>query len=512
MQATITATMPSKPPSLRANVVANFLGRISGMLLGILFTPLYIHFLGIEAYGLIGFYLTLQGSMTFLEMGLSRACNRELARYSGQGEAGFHPMRVTLRTLDWVYWLVGLAIGGGITLLAPWIANSWLSSTAYSSEAMQKIVILMGWVIALRWPIGLYQGALMGMQRHVRMNLAQVGLSLLAGGGAVLVLWQFEASIQAFFQWQLVAVLTGALLFFTLSWQALPKAVQHANFSWAVLRHIYRFAAGVGLNAVIGTILSQADKLILSGLLPLKQFAYYALASLIAQTIAMAADAVSNAAFPRFSQMVGAKAPVEQISGLYHLTSQSVAVMIVPFALALAFFAEPALFVYSGDNEIARNTASILTILVIAKLLHASMIVPYALQLAYGWVRLSLYINIASVIWFIPALYLLSEQFGPEGAALAWLAVALGYVLIGIPLMHRTLLPDEALHWLRHSMIQPIVLVSVLLLLAKQIPLQGNRWLLGGELLAIGSAIILFAALTTQQVRNKILNVVKHKT
>ncbi len=75
-------------PRLRTNVFANFLGRFSGLTLGLLFTPLYIHYLGIEAYGLIGFYLTLQGSMTFLEMGLSRACNREISRLSGQGKAG----------------------------------------------------------------------------------------------------------------------------------------------------------------------------------------------------------------------------------------------------------------------------------------------------------------------------------------------------------------------------------------------------------------------------------------
>jgi len=498
-----------KSPSLRVNVVANFLGRISGMLLRILFTPLYLHFLGIEAYGLIGFYLTLQGSMTFLEMGLSRACNRELARYSGQGEVGFLPMRITMRTLEWIYWLVGLAIGGGFTLLAPWVAHSWLSSTAFSPEAREQVVIMMAWVVALRWPIGLYQGALMGMQHHVWMNMAQVGLSLLTGAGAVLVLWQLENSIQAFFKWHLVASSSGVMIFAILAWHSLPKVKEPCHFSWAVVQHIYRFAAGVGVNAVLGTILRQADKIILSGLLPLKQFAYYALASLIAQSVAMVASAVSNAVFPRFSQMVGAKVPVEKISHLYHLTSQLVAVLIVPFALALAFFAEPALFVYSGDREIARNTASILAILVVAKWLHTSMLVPYALQLAYGWVRLSLYMNIASVIWFIPALYLLTERIGPEGAALAWLGVTLGYVFFGIPLMHRTLLLSEAWQWAKSSIIQPLLLVVGLLMMAKQIPLSDQRWLLGGELIAIGSITLILTALLNKQVRDRILNILK---
>jgi len=511
MQAKVPTSTLMKPPSMRVNVTANFLGQISGVLLGLLFTPLYIHFLGIEAYGLIGFYLTLQGSMTFLEMGLGRACNRELARYSGQGEVGHHLMRVTLRTLEWVYWLVGLTIGTSITLLSPWIAHHWLDSTVYSPAAIQQIVTLMGWVIALRWPVGLYKGALMGMQRHVRLNMAQVGLSLLSGGGAVLVLWQIEASIQAFFEWQLITTSVGVVLFSGQAWYSVPKAAGRARFSWSVLRHIYRFSAGVGLNEVFGTILRQADKLILSGILPLKQFAYYALASLIAPSVAMAADAFSNAVFPRFSQMVGANIKVEKISHLYHLTSQSIAVLIVPFGLALAFFSEQALFVYSGDHEIAHNTASILVILVIAKLLHASMIVPYALQLAYGWVRLSLYINIASVIWLIPALILLSERFGPEGAALAWLGVTIGYTLIGMPLMHRKLLPGEAGRWYRQALIYPVALVSGLLLLAKQMPLIENRWLLGGELISIGCTALLLTAMANRQVRERILNIIKKR-
>jgi len=73
----------------------------------ILFTPFYLHFLGVEAYGLIGFYLTLQGSMNVFEMGLGRACSRELARYSAQGRVAIMPMCNTLRTLEWVYWLEG---------------------------------------------------------------------------------------------------------------------------------------------------------------------------------------------------------------------------------------------------------------------------------------------------------------------------------------------------------------------------------------------------------------------
>lgn len=58
------------------------------MLMGLVFVPLYIKFLGMEAYGLIGFFATLQALFSILDLGLGATLNRELARASAHlGEA-----------------------------------------------------------------------------------------------------------------------------------------------------------------------------------------------------------------------------------------------------------------------------------------------------------------------------------------------------------------------------------------------------------------------------------------
>ena len=43
--------------TLKQNVVANYLGGAWTILMGVAFVPVYIHFLGVEAYGLIGVYV-----------------------------------------------------------------------------------------------------------------------------------------------------------------------------------------------------------------------------------------------------------------------------------------------------------------------------------------------------------------------------------------------------------------------------------------------------------------------
>jgi len=53
-------------------------------LMGIIFIPVYINILGIDSYGLIGIYTSLQALSGLLDIGLSNTLNREMARLSGQ--------------------------------------------------------------------------------------------------------------------------------------------------------------------------------------------------------------------------------------------------------------------------------------------------------------------------------------------------------------------------------------------------------------------------------------------
>jgi O-antigen/teichoic acid export membrane protein len=73
-------------PSLKLNIIANFIGRGWIAIMGLAFVPLYIKFMGIEAYGLVGFSATIQALSSLLDMGLSTTLNRELARLSAHEE------------------------------------------------------------------------------------------------------------------------------------------------------------------------------------------------------------------------------------------------------------------------------------------------------------------------------------------------------------------------------------------------------------------------------------------
>jgi hypothetical protein len=54
--------------------------------------------------------------------------------------------------------------------LSPFIANSWVKSDTLDSTTILRAVQFMGLSVALRFPMSLYQGGLMGLQKQVLVN------------------------------------------------------------------------------------------------------------------------------------------------------------------------------------------------------------------------------------------------------------------------------------------------------------------------------------------------------
>ena len=84
---------------LKLNLAANLTGSAWSMFVQLLCIPLYIKFMGVEAYGLVGFYLMLQAMLQVLDLGLSPTMNREMARYSVEPEKADERTRLQTRLI-----------------------------------------------------------------------------------------------------------------------------------------------------------------------------------------------------------------------------------------------------------------------------------------------------------------------------------------------------------------------------------------------------------------------------
>ena len=429
----------------KVKLVANFVGTGWSAALQIICIPLYIRFMGIESYGLIGFYLMLQAILQILDFGLSPTVNREMARYSVRPEK-LDEARDLVRTLETAYWLTGLVIGMTLLATSAWLAKHWIPSSSIPNYTVTRALLLMAILSVFQWPVSFYQGALVGLHRQVLYNIIRVLIVSISTAGGVLILWLVSPTITAFLAWQAAISALQVLLLWIVLWRCLQPSSRLPRFVPSMVRHVWRFAAGIGGITVFSLILSQTDKIVLSKLFSLRIFGYYALAGTLGSGLTMMTAVMSNTIYPRFSALVEL-ADEDALCRLYHRATQLMALMVMPVAAVLAFFSIEVLHLWTGNYDIAIHAGPIATVLVIGSALNALMYLPYTLQIAYGWTSIGLKITVSLTIVSVPMLWFMAKRYGPIGAAFVWLFLNVVNMLVAVPLTHRRVLRRQMPRW-----------------------------------------------------------------
>jgi O-antigen/teichoic acid export membrane protein len=496
---------------IRQNIIANIMTRAWGFISVYLFVPLYLKFLGIDAFGLVGFYSTLLGVLAFADMGFTATINRELARLSVRKDSAGE-MRDLLRTYESTYFCVSSVLAVIIWTLAPLIAGHWLHSEVLQPHEIATAISLMGVAIAFQMPSGLYIGGLMGLQLQVRANFLQIAWGIFRGFGAVLVLWLFSPTIIAFALWQLIS--TAVYYFFArLSlWRALSisPSQPHPRFKWRVFRNTWRYAAGMAGMAVVSTLLMQTDKLVVSKMLSLEMLGYYTLSGALASVPIMLASPIASAVFPRLTGLVA----VDDRNGLtrlYHRTCVLVSVAIIPAGLTIALFAGECIFAWTGSAITAQRTGLVAALLLGGQLMQAITVVPYYLALAHGDVRLNLYICTVSIVLITPLLLCLIMKYGIDGAGFSWLVMNLCTLPPYMYFLHRKFLPGELQKWCLRDVALPLLAALPIILLSRWLlPLSSTPMMIVVSIAIVWGVSAIAAALTIPELRSEFIKIIQN--
>lgn len=136
---------------IRRNLVANALSSAYMPLLALVCLPYYMQSMGMEAFGLVGFFTALYSLLSPILMGLSMTLNRRLAMLSVRPD-GAREMRDLLRTLEIVYWLIAIGLGIVIMLTAPVLATHWVRAQELPVPTVSRAILLMGAALMLQLP------------------------------------------------------------------------------------------------------------------------------------------------------------------------------------------------------------------------------------------------------------------------------------------------------------------------------------------------------------------------
>lgn len=487
--------------SLKKNIIANYASQLYVTAVGILILPLYIKYMGAEAYGLVGFFTMLQACFALLDLGLTPTIGRETARYRG-GAMSALAYRQLFRALSLIFASIAVIGGGGLWLLSEVVATRWLNVTELPLDEVMLAVQIMAISVALRWMGGLYRGVVTGSERLVWLSGFNALIATLRFVAVFASMWLYGFTPFVFFIHQLAVALVEIVGLFLMSRRLQPtrnSLVQPIGWSFRPVQPLLKFALSIAFTSSVWVLVTQTDKLVLSGILPLAEYGHFTLAVLVASGIMAISGPISSAIMPRMARLHAEGKQAEMIK-IYRDSTQLISVIGGSAAITLATSAEPLLFAWTGDAELSKKVGPIMRLYAIGNGVLVISAFCYYLQYAKGILRHHLTGNAVMAVVLIPSVILSATHYGGIGAGYVWLTVNILFFLIWVGYTHKKLEPDLHLAWLTQD-IAKIILPAIpipLLFMNLDIPIDTR---MQGAALVIGVAMV---AITTSLACSKV--------
>ena len=496
----------SKTISLKKNTIANYIGQFYNMFIGIAILPAYMIYLGAEAFGLIGFFTMLSAWMMLLDVGLSATISRQSATLKHSFEQMIEFKHI-LRSVEAVFFVISLVIVFGVFISDDWIANNWLKIEALDKNEVAYCISLMGIMIALKWMVGLYKGAINGFEQQVWLNIYGVTINSFKFIGGFILVKYISQDPSSYFEYQLIIGIIELLVIHQKVYKVIPKTDSFIKPSIKYLKIIMPFALAIAYTSGLWIVLTNIDKLLLSNLLPLKEYGYFSLIAVVVSGMSALSGPIGTAVQPRLTSLLS-QGKSEEMIALYKKATQFVSVIGFAVAGTVALFSTELLYAWTGDMEAALWAGNILFWYALGNGLLMVLAFQYYLQFAYGNLKYHIWGNtifgFVQIIVMIIAVY----TYGALGAGIAWFGLQAIFLSFWPGYIHSKFAKGIHTNWMLQDVL-PMMLSSIVVLsLIKNLNinfLSYERIELFFILLFIGGVVLIINSLVASEVRNMIL-------
>jgi O-antigen/teichoic acid export membrane protein len=496
----------------RLNAISNYLGQGSVALINFAFIPVYIRYLGIEAYGLVGVLATLQTILGILDMGLTLTLNREFASV-GNSRAKKQNALSLLKSIEILISIVCILIFGFILYFSGWLSKEWINSNNLPENAIKDFLATCGLIVSLRLIEGIYKSVLVGLQRQILYNILHVFLSALRSVGAVIVVIYISPTIEVFFLWQSIASIISVALWYMVTYKVINTIGDGVvgHFSTKILRANSSFSMGILGMSFLSLLVTNIDKIFLPKFISLTDYGYYALASTLSGVLILLIGPVVQAAFPRLSEFYANNDQVSYIQ-FFHKCSQLTTILVASVSCIIIFQPNLILELWNIDAQIIQKTSALLSVLTFGTLLNCIMWMPYQVALSSGRPSLIVKLNAIGVIIIAPVFALVAPIHGSAGAAWVWVLCNMYFMFYGCYIIFKEIISSEFYVWLVEDTIKPILIIFSVGYAASSFLSQFSTGYIK-NLFIIGLILflnILFGMLSVKRTRAMLINIFRY--
>jgi O-antigen/teichoic acid export membrane protein len=405
---------------LKKNIFYNYLGSFSSVLAPLITLPYLLKILGVEAWGLIAMLNMFVAFLLIFEAGVSQVLTKELSSAydsSATDNSNFKKYFTSFRN---VYSYIGILIAIIFTLFSGFIADFWIKRSGASFEDVRLVVISAGVMSGLQFASSPYRSLLAGIGSHQSLNLISINVTFFKFFGGLLAV-QHTHSIKTLIMFYLLGSIFELLGRVIVSKKYIGT-IGYFFVSWNDLNRAFPAMATMSISVLISLLAMQADKVIVSYYLTIKDFSMYS----IAASISMGAMQFINPLMVAFSPEIFRNS--RNVNGINLINKRIYIAIAVPAVILWFIYFESGseiLDLWLSNKELVKLLYYPIMFLLLGVTINAFYNVQYIKWLATGRTKIILLINCVTLLLTIIISPLLTLKYGVNGAAFGWALINL---------------------------------------------------------------------------------------
>jgi O-antigen/teichoic acid export membrane protein len=436
---------PAQRPPLehrRRSPLANALQEMAVFLyplaLTIVLTPVILHFIGTEQYGIFALATVFVGFLGLLDIGMGPVILRFLSE--SLATSNLRGARLVLGVGFTFFFAVGL-VGAALALIGGQFIPRLLSLSPdlHATATFAISVAGIGFFFqALRAPFGSIPGAL---QRFDTATVANLTSTTAGAAGTVVVLslgWGLRGLI-------VVTALQPALTLVLIARsnrRLMPDLTIRPRYDGPLFRKMISFSAYSFISNFAGAILFQIDKFVLGALANVSVVTYYVVPGNMAQRLHIGISNLTSVALPVSADLY-ARRERKALTDFYIRATRGVVLVVVSLTVPAFVFSRQLLFEWVGA-EFATTSFGTMRLLLVTYAVLALTALPYYLTLGIGRPRILAVFNCVTAMINVALIAILIPRYGLIGAAVAYCASTVTVPLLLLYVERRLLELDRS--------------------------------------------------------------------
>ena len=399
---------------LAKNTLWNMLGLILPLLVGVIAMPYLIHGLGNARFGVLSIAWMVIGYFSIFDFGLGRALTKMIAEQLGRGD---------IKTIPPLFWTgmsimmcAGIIASIIVGLLSENIVFSWLNIDAVLKQETLSTFYILAFSIPFVIATTGFRGVLEAHQQFAIVNIIRIPLGLLTFLGPLAVL-PFSNSLDSIVMVLLIGRVIGVYVYYVFCVKAVPSIKDCISVDRSMVKPLLSYGGWMTVTNVIAPLMVYLDRFLIGSVLTMTAVSYYVAPYEVVTKLVMIPMGLIGVLFPAFSTMLSSD---RGMAALYFQRAINIIFYFMfPVFLFVNMFSYEAIELWLG-NDFAEYSTVVMQWLSIGVFLNCVARVPFVLVQSAGRPDLMAKLGLIALPLYLIGLWYALNNFGIEGAAIAW--------------------------------------------------------------------------------------------